>query len=83
MKLRQHRGGYAESMATVIDIEPTKAALLQAILDSGEMWLPKPLTEDHIGITFASIEPRSGWHTHIVTVKDWGVYGYTDGPLTA
>jgi hypothetical protein len=82
MKLRQHKGGYAESMATVVDIEPTKAALLQAIIESGMIGMPDPLTEDHLGVTFASVDMRNRWNTHIVTVKDWGVYGYTDGPMT-
>ena len=83
MKLRQHRGGYSESMATTVDIEPTRPALLQAILASGLIGIPEPLTEDHLGVTQSMrVDPRNGWDTHIVTIKDWGVYGYTDGPLT-
>lgn len=82
MRLRQHKGGYAESMATMVEVEPTRPALLQAILDSGMVGLPESLTEDHLGVTFASVDPRNHWNTHIVTIKDWGVYGYTDGPLT-
>ena len=81
MKLRQHKGGHTESMATMVEIEPTRAALLQAIRASGMIGLPEPLTEDHLGVTFASIDTRNHWNTHIVTIKDWGVYGYTDGPM--
>lgn len=81
MKLRQHKGGYAESMATVIEIDPTQAALLNAIKEAAVVGTPDPLTEDMIGVTFASVDPRSGWYTHIVTIRGWGVYGYTDGPL--
>jgi hypothetical protein len=69
-------------MATVIDIEPTKAALLKAIQDSGIIGIPDPLTEDMIGATFASVDRRNHWNSHIVTIQDWGIYGYTDGPVT-
>jgi hypothetical protein len=83
MKLRQHKGSYSESMATTVEIEPTYQALLQSILSSGVPDLPNPLTKDHLGVTLVSIDPRNGWKTtHIVTIKDWGVYGYTDGSLT-
>jgi|WetSurMetagenome_2_1015567.scaffolds.fasta_scaffold1837040_1 hypothetical protein len=82
MKLRQHKGVYVESMTTVIKIEPTKAALLQAILDSGMTDLPDFLTEDMVGVTQGmGRDPKNGWDTHIVTIKDWGIYGFTDGPV--
>jgi hypothetical protein len=83
MKLRQHMGVYSESMATTVEIEPTRQALLQAILDSGMTGVPDPLIEDHLGVTPGmGRDSRNGWNTHIVTIKDWGVYGYTDGPVT-
>jgi hypothetical protein len=70
-------------MATTIDIEPTHQALLQAILASGMIGIPEPLTENMIGVTqYMRVDPRNGWNTHIVTLRDWGVYGYIDGPLT-
>lgn len=81
MKLRQHRGVYVESMTTVIEIEPTKTALLQAVVASGMIGLPDPLTEDQISVEPYKHDSRNGWYTHIVTLKDWGVYGFTDGPL--
>jgi hypothetical protein len=90
MKLRQHRGGYDESMATVIDIEPTKAALLQAIMNTELIGLPSNLIEDQVTVepySFdaypSSLDPRNGWNTHLVTIQGWGVYGYTDGPLNS
>jgi hypothetical protein len=70
-------------MATTVEIEPTRQALLQAIIASGMIGVPDPLTEDHLGVTKAMrVDPRNDWDTHIVTIKDWGVYGYTDGPVT-
>ena len=69
-------------MATVVEIEPTKTALLQAVIASGVIGLPEPLTEDHLGVTQGmGKDPRSGWDTYLVTIQDWGVYGYTDGPV--
>lgn len=81
MKLRQHKGGYDESMATTVELESTKAALLQAITNSGLIRIPNPLTEDQIHVEPVKIDSRNGWNTHIVTIQGWGVYGYTDGPL--
>lgn len=81
MKLRQHKGGYDESMATVVEIEPTKAAILQAILFAQLVRLPHPLTEDQIIVAPYVYDSRNGWNTHSVVIKDWGVYGFTDGPV--
>ena len=82
MKLRQHRGGFSESMATVVEIEPTRSTLLQAIRASDMIGLPESITEDHLRVIPTGIDTRNRWDTHIVTIKDWGIYGYTDGPLT-
>lgn len=80
MKLRQHLGGLAESMATTIEIEPTLTALLDAvratISDIGA-----DVTEQTLKVTPRGLDPRTGWDTHIVTISGFGVYGYTDGPL--
>jgi hypothetical protein len=64
-------------MKTVIEIEPTKAALLKAIQDSGL----RSLTEDQILVEPYAYDPRNGWNAHSVVIKDWGVFGFTDGPL--
>jgi hypothetical protein len=80
MKLRQHKGGYDESMATTVEIEPTRQSLLQAIIDSGMIGIPEPLTEDQISVEPYKHDSRNGWYTHIVTIKNWGIYGLTDGP---
>lgn len=77
MQFRWHRGSLADSMATVVVIEPTKAALLvelrkvilQAHEDSVEVEPYGP-----------GIDERIGWRTHIVTINGSAV-GMTDGPL--
>lgn len=77
MKFREHRGGLAESMETTIELED-RAALIahcRALLDQ---WYFSFRDED------LSVEPygrdeRIGWDTHIVTIKGYGVMGFTDG----
>jgi hypothetical protein len=76
-------------METVIEIEPTKQALLQAIMNSTMRGLPLELTEDQITVEPYFFGPynspqdsRNGWNTtHMVTLQGWGIYGFTDGPL--
>lgn len=81
MKLRRHRGSYDESMATVVEIEPTRSALLQAIVESEEGLETESLTESMISVDHYGFESKSGWDAHLVTVRGWGIYGFTDGPL--
>lgn len=76
-------------MATVIEIEPTKAALLQAVLNLELIGFPSDTTPDQItiepylfGAYMSSHDPRNGWDTYIVTIQGWGVIGFTDSPLT-
>ena len=78
MKLRQHRGLLADSMTTVIEIEPTIEALEQAIRDS----LSVQFSPKDIHVTFYCNDARIQWNNcHIVTIDGYGVYGFTDGPI--
>jgi len=77
-------------MQTVIEIEPTKAAVLQAVLNLELIGFPSDTTPDQVtvepylfGAYQSSHDPRNGWDTYIVTIQGWGVIGFTDGPLTA
>jgi hypothetical protein len=79
VKVREHRGGYKESMSTVAEIEPTMAAIKAHIKQS----LP---TLNDVRFKWIRIEPygpnpdqRNGWDTHIVTITGYGVWGFTDG----
>lgn len=84
MKIRAHRGGLAESMATVAEIEPTSQAVADHITASwsrflnGETITPDMVTVEKYGVD--SIDTRIGWDTYIVTVGG-RVFGMTDGPL--
>ena len=81
MKLRQHRGGLAESMATTIEIEATATALLAAMqpvmVSYGVDLTPEMIHVKPCG----GMDERIGWDTYIVTIDGCGVYGFTDGPL--
>ena len=81
MKLREHRGGLAESMATTIEIDATAPALLAAMQPVVAPW-GVYLTPDMIHLEpYGGIDERIGWDTYIVTIDGHGVYGFTDGPL--
>lgn len=85
LKFREHRGGLAESMATVIEV-PDRAALVAHV--------KKMLAPFYFGGDIEAglnVEPygcsglplldlRIGWQTYIVTLKGYGVLGFTDGP---
>ncbi|MCK9567521.1 hypothetical protein M0R72_01065 [Candidatus Pacearchaeota archaeon] len=81
MKLRQHRGGLAESMATTIEIEPTMEALLVAIRERYKGLMD--VADDAVSVNpHGHHDKRNNWNTHIVVIQGFGVYGFTDGPLS-
>lgn len=72
MKIRIHTGHFADSMATAREIQPTSEAIREFFgITPGARVLVKP---------YGGIDPRNNWDTHIV-VDDWGVRGFTNGPL--
>jgi hypothetical protein len=81
MKFREHRGGLAESMATLVDL-PDRAALVEHCR--------KLLHPFRFQFDAATLEVRPycigrgddriGWkEVHVVTIKGYGVIGFTDG----
>lgn len=81
MKFREHRGGLAESMATVVEL-PDRAALLEHCRTLLACWpIAPPVTDEALQVGGHVIfDARTGWHTHIVLLKGLGVLGFTDGP---
>lgn len=72
MKIRQHRGSFADSMATVAEIEPT----MQAIRDHIAKVEPdRPL--GFITVTSTGVDKRCGWDTQLIELTD-GVFGYCE-----
>ncbi len=79
MKLREHRGGLYDSLATTIEIEPTIEALENAIKYSlRNLW---NLKCGSVHLSYYGYDQRINWSCHIVTIDGFGVYGFTDGPL--
>jgi hypothetical protein len=79
MKFREHRGSLAASMATVVALDGTRADLarhLRRILDPFFCF-----TDDDITVKPYAFDLRVGWDTHIVTVRGYGVAGFSDGDL--
>ena len=70
MKFRPHRGGFAESMAEVVELKDLRALAAYLEVDIARINV-KPYCYDD----------RNGWKTYIVTVDGQAV-GFTDGPCT-
>ena len=84
MKIREHRGGLSESMDTVLEIDPTIDAIVGVVNDALKPFNFE-VTADIIKIekygNGNGIDECIGWDTHIVTIKGYGVFGFTDSPI--
>jgi hypothetical protein len=81
VKFREHRGGLAESMQTVVEVEDFNA-LLDHLHKLAEPWQPNvpPMNADTVHVEpYGGVDERIGWDTYIVTLKGYGVLGFTDG----
>lgn len=81
MKLREHRGSLEESLGTSIELPNTMEALIAALRQSIQM--PNlEITKDTVHVQWYAYDPRLDppdvW---IVTIKGYGVYGFTDSDV--
>ena len=74
MRVREHRGRLAESLATVFRVE-TKAELLDQINER----MGVHLREDDLSIIHQGMDERCGWNTYLISMRGYGVFGYCDG----
>lgn len=77
-QFRFHRGGYAESMATVV---PAKTMDDLLAIYKGSL-SEEPGSLDLTVVPYSGIDKRNNWDTHVVQVRDClngGVVGFTDG----
>ena len=72
MKIRIHRGGFAESMATVQEIEPNCYAVAHYLRQYGIA------DGDTAFSAYGGIDSRNGWDTHLVSVAGFPV-AFTNG----
>ena len=81
MKFREHRGSLADSMETVVEIPATKAALKEEI--NKALWPYRlQFVESQICVDPYGYDSRIQWDTHIVIVEGYGVFGFTDSPVS-
>jgi hypothetical protein len=81
MKFRYHRGGFAESMATQVEIEPTIEALRKVLTDNfaalvqdDSVVLDPPVVKPYSD----NLDERNGWkQTNIVLLAGTPI-GFTD-----
>lgn len=91
MKFRQHRGTLAAAMETVVELEPTKSAVIahakKLALESGFFFtqeeLDRELTLETVRVESYGLDQRIGWDTHLVcsTYVAIPILGFTDGPV--
>lgn len=79
MKFREHRGGLADSMATMVEL-PNRAALIDHLCALARSWPTFPLiTSETVHIEFFGWDNRIDWEkTYIVTLDGYGVLGFTN-----
>ena len=87
MRFREHRGGLEESLKTVVELAD-RAALVGHVrrllepfdfrgdIDAGLHIEPYAWFDKDKAIW----DERVHWHTYIVTLENYGVVGFTDGP---
>ena len=76
MKFREHRGGLAESMETVVELDSRgkfleyfKHLILKSGFDGGTL-----------SFSEYGYDKRIGWNTYLVCLEGYGVLGMLDGP---
>lgn len=74
MKFRPQRSTLADAMAECVELPPTMTALREHL---HKLFQVRPSDSILVKPYFGRDE-RIGWDTHIVTVENFGVAGFTD-----
>jgi len=81
MKLREHRGSLEESLGTSIELPNTMEALVAALRQS----IQAPslvITKDTVHVQWYAYDHRLDTpDVWIVSIKGYGVYGFTDSDV--
>lgn len=77
MKVREHRGGFEESMGSVVQIDGSMESLVQEIRSKIGKWVEVNL--ETVKVEKYVYDSRNGWDTYIISVLGYGVYGFSDG----
>lgn len=73
---RKHRGGFSESMATVVEVKT-----LNDLTNEVEKIVGGLVSDGMIRSERYAYDERNGWDTFVVTVTGVGVVGFTNGPV--
>lgn len=74
---RFHRGGFVASMDTTVEVS-SKEELCRTIRSA---WGFPPFDDDDVKVSLYVYDPRNEWNTHIVSLLNGCVVGFTDGPI--
>ena len=78
MRFREHRGTMVESLRTTVHFEG-RDALVAIVQDRLASIAFEP---EDLEVSLYIVDTISGWNsTHVVTLKGYGVAGFTDGAL--
>jgi hypothetical protein len=77
IRFREHRGSLADSLATTVTVT-SRAELIAHV---ARLLDPIPVTSEQLGVAPYCFDARIGWETHIVTLRDYGVVGFTDADV--
>jgi hypothetical protein len=64
-------------METVCEVS-SKAELAKLL---AKEYAPIPVSEDRLSVVAYFYDTRTNWNTYLVAIEDFGVAGFTDGPL--
>jgi hypothetical protein len=89
MKFRHHRHLLSEAMETVVELEPTRTALVELLREKyreyglySEEQIVEGISPETLNVKAYCFDKRINWDTYIVHSDAMGVFGFTDGPLS-
>jgi hypothetical protein len=74
LRFREHRAVLADSLATEVELGGREEliAYIRRLLPE------RVIRDEDVEVKAYAYDPRTGWQTYIVTIKDYGVIGFTD-----
>lgn len=78
---RPHKGSLAQAMKEVKSVSSKQELVTLIKRELSQYKHDLLINEQTIHIEHYSYDERIDWNTHIVTLKDYGVLGFTNAPL--
>jgi len=75
IQFREQRGSLRDSMATRVELAGRK----ELVLHIRKLLSDRMIDEEEIEIKPYAYDSRTGWETYLVSVRDYGVVGFSDG----